>query len=204
MGAALPVVDLIYRRGRFEFSDSEQTATYLFCFSLALGFWAIQVLYARAFFAAGDSLTPMLASTIVTLAAFPIYALMFRMFSIVGLVIASDIAIILDTTVLALLLHRRQLVRLTEIGWKEIGKVAAVAGFAGLTAWGVSQAYPLHGDRRDDLVALGMISLAWGGSALLGIWVTGSQLLRYLKPARRNMSSLPSPGDSAPLNDAVA
>lgn len=204
MGAALPVVDLIYRRGRFEFSDSEQTATYLFCFSLALGFWAIQVLYARAFFAAGDSLTPMLASTIVTLAAFPIYALMFRMFSIVGLVIASDIAIILDTTVLALLLHRRQLVRLTEICWKEIGKVAAVAGFAGLTAWGVSQAYPLHGDRRDDLVALGMISLAWGGSALLGIWVTGSQLLRYLKPARRNMSSLPSPGDSAPLNDAVA
>jgi putative peptidoglycan lipid II flippase len=204
MGAALPVVDLIYRRGRFEFSDSEQTATYLFCFSLALGFWAIQVLYARAFFAAGDSLTPMLASTIVTLAAFPIYALMFRMFSIVGLVIASDIAIILDTSVLALLLHRRQLVRLTEICWKEIGKVAAVAAFAGLTAWGVSQAYPLHGDRRDDLVALGMISLAWGGSALLGIWVTGSQLLRYLKPVRRNMSSLPSPGDSAPLNDAVA
>jgi putative peptidoglycan lipid II flippase len=203
MAAALPVVDLVYRRGRFEFSDSQHTAVYLFCFSLALGFWAIQVLYARAFFAAGDSLTPMVASTIVTVAAFPIYAGMFKMFSIVGLVIASDIAIVLDTTVLAVLLHRRQLVPLTELCWGEIGKVVTVAGLAGLTAWGVLQAVPLHGSRKDDLVALGLISLAWGGTALLGIWLTGSQLLSYLKPARRSMSSLRSPQDPARLNNAV-
>jgi putative peptidoglycan lipid II flippase len=204
MAAALPVVDLVYRRGRFEFSDSQHTAVYLFCSSLALGFWAIQVLYARAFFATGDSLTPMVASTIVTVAAFPIYAAMFRLFSIVGLVIASDMAIVMDTTVLALLLHRRHLVPLTELYWGEIGKVVTVAGFAGLTAWGASQAIPLHGSRKDDLVALGLISLAWSGTALLGIWLTGSQLLDYLKPARRCVSSLPTEGDSAPLNDAIA
>ena len=201
MAAALPVVDLVYRRGRFQFSDSQQTAVYLLGFSLALGFWAIQVLYARAFFAAGNSLTPMVASTIVTVIAFPIYAVMFRMFSIVGLVIASDIAIVLDTTVLAVLLHRRHLVRLTELRWREIGKVVAVASLAGLTAWGVSQAIPLHGSRRDDLVALGLISLAWGGTALLGIWLTGSQLLDYVKRARWTVSSLRSPRDSAPLNE---
>jgi len=201
MAAALPVVDLVYRRGRFQFSDSQQTAVYLLGFSLALGFWAIQVLYARAFFAAGNSLTPMVASTIVTVIAFPIYAVMFRMFSIVGLVIASDIAIVLDTTVLAVLLHRRHLVRLTDLRWREIGKVMAVASLAGLTAWGASQAIPLHGSRKDDLVALGLISLAWGGTALLGIWLTGSQLLEYVKRARWTVSSLRSPRDSAPLNE---
>lgn len=200
MAAALPVVDLVYRRGRFQFSDSQQTAVYLLCFSLALGFWAIQVLYARAFFAAGDSLTPMVGSTIVTIIAFPIYAVMFRMFSIVGLVIASDIAIVLDTTVLAVLLHRRHLVPLNDLRWLEIGKVMAVASFAGLTAWGASQAIPLHGSRKDDLVALGLISLAWGGTALLGIWLTGSQLLEYVKRARWT-GSLRSPRDSAPLNE---
>ena len=200
MAAALPVVDLVYRRGRFQFSDSQQTAVYLLCFSLALGFWAIQVLYARAFFAAGNSLTPMVASTIVTVIAFPIYAVMFRMFSIVGLVIASDIAIVLDTTVLAVLLHRRHLVRLTELRWREIGKVMAVASFAGLTAWGASQAIPLHGSRKDDLMALGLISLVWGGTALLGIWLTGSQLLDYVKRVRW-AGSLRSPRDSAPLNE---
>jgi putative peptidoglycan lipid II flippase len=200
MAAALPVVDLVYRRGRFQFSDSQQTAVYLLCFSLALGFWAIQVLYARAFFAAGDSLTPMVASTIVTVIAFPIYAVMFRMFSILGLVIASDIAIVLDTTVLAVLLHRRRLVRLTDLRWREIGKVMAVASVAGLTAWGAAQAIPLHGSRKDDLLALGLISLAWGGSALLGIWLTGSQLLEYVKRARWRVS-LRSPRDAAPLNE---
>jgi len=128
---------------------------------------------------------------------------MFRMFSIVGLVIASDIAIVLDTIVLALLLHRRHLVRLTELCWVEIGKVVTVASLAGLTAWGVSQTVPLHGSRKDDLVALGLISLAWGATALLGIWLTDSQLLGYLKPPRGNWSSLPSPGDTAPLHDAV-
>ena len=200
MAAALPVVDLVYRRGRFQFSDSQQTAVYLLCFSLALGFWAIQVLYARAFFAAGNSLTPMVASTIVTIIAFPIYAVMFKMFSIVGLVVASDIAIVLDTTVLAVLLHRRHLVPLNDLRWREIGKVMAVASFAGLTAWGASQAIPLHGSRKDDLVALGLLSLAWVGTALLGIWLTGSQLLEYVKRARWT-GSLRSPRDSAPLNE---
>ena len=203
MAAALPVVDLVYRRGRFQFSDSQQTAVYLLCFSLALGFWAIQVLYARAFFAAGDSLTPMVGSTIVTIIAFPIYAVMFRMLSIVGLVIASDIAIVLDTTVLAVLLHRRHLVHLTELRWREIGKVIAVASFAGLTAWGASQAIPLHGSRKDDLVALGLISLVWGGTALLGVWLTGSQLLDYVKRARWT-APLRSPRNSTPLNDPIA
>jgi hypothetical protein len=146
----------------------------------------------------------MVGSTIVTVAAFPIYAVMFRMFSIVGLVIASDIAIVLDTTVLALLLHRRHLVRLSELCWREIGKVVTVAGLAGLAAWGASQAIPLRGSRKDDLVALALISLAWGGTALLGIWLTGSQLLDYLKPMRRRVSPLTTAGDSAPLNDAIA
>jgi len=143
----------------------------------------------------------MVASTIVTVIAFPIYAVMFRMFSVVGLVIASDIAIVLDTTVLAVLLHRRHLVHLTELRWREIGKVVAVASMAGLTAWGASLAIPLHGSRKDDLTALGLISLAWGGTALLGIWLTGSQLLEYVKRARWTVSSLRSPRDSAPLNE---
>ena len=203
VAAALPIVDLVYRRGRFHFSDSQHTALYLACFSLALGFWAIQVLYARAFFAAGDSLTPMIGSTAVTIVAFPLYWVMFRMFSIVGLVIASDIAIVLDTIVLAVLLHRRHLVQTTELCWGEIAKVAAVASVAGLSAWGASQATPLHGGRSDDLVALGLVSLTWAAIILIGIHLTGSQLLNYWKPGRRTLSSLPVPADSAPLNDAV-
>src|SRR3982075_1119932 len=53
MAAALPLIDLVYRRGRFLFSDPQPTAIYFFWFSLSLALWSAQGLYARAFYAAG-------------------------------------------------------------------------------------------------------------------------------------------------------
>src|ERR1039458_301027 len=55
--AALPLIDLVYRRGRFSFQDSRETAVYFFWFALSLALWSAQALYARAFYAAGDTLT---------------------------------------------------------------------------------------------------------------------------------------------------
>src|SRR5579871_553587 len=57
MVTALPLIDLVYRRGHFSFRDSQETAVYFFWFSLSLAFWSAQALYARAFYAAGDTLT---------------------------------------------------------------------------------------------------------------------------------------------------
>lgn len=71
MSAALPLVDLLYRRGRLTFFDSREIAIYFFLFSLSLAFWSAQALYARGFYAAGDTLTPMLASTLITVASIP-------------------------------------------------------------------------------------------------------------------------------------
>src|SRR6266581_2786538 len=73
MAAALPLIDLVYRRGQFLFSDSQQTAIYFFWFSLSLAFWSAQGLYARAFYAAGNTLTPMIACSLVTIASLAVY-----------------------------------------------------------------------------------------------------------------------------------
>jgi putative peptidoglycan lipid II flippase len=73
MAAALPVIDLVYRRGRFSFTDSRETAALFFWFSVSLVFWAAQGLYARAFYAAGNTLTPMLAGTMITMVSIPVY-----------------------------------------------------------------------------------------------------------------------------------
>src|ERR1700681_3010785 len=89
--AALPLIDLVYRRGHLHFSDSRITAVYFFWFSLSLAFWAAQGLYARAFYAAGNTLTPMIDSTVITIASLPIYSALYRAFSARGLVIASDL-----------------------------------------------------------------------------------------------------------------
>src|SRR5262249_55643038 len=115
--AALPLIDLVYRRGHLHFSDSQSTAVYFFCFSLSLAFWSAQGLYARAFYAAGNSLTPMIASTVITLASLPMYSALFRAFSTVGLVIASDLGIAANCLGVAFLLHRRGLVPASRLNW---------------------------------------------------------------------------------------
>src|SRR5207302_3231919 len=109
MVAALPLIDLVYRRGRFSFGDSQETAVYFFWFSLSLAFWAAQGLYARAFYAAGDTLTPMVACSLVTIASLAVYRALFHTLSVVGLAIASDIGIIANAVAAAILLHRRKL-----------------------------------------------------------------------------------------------
>src|SRR4029453_13922681 len=65
VAAPFPLVDLVYRRGLFHIADSKLTALYFYCFSLSLLFWAAQGLYARAFYAAGATLTPVLAGTLI-------------------------------------------------------------------------------------------------------------------------------------------
>src|SRR5215468_7366273 len=128
---ALPVLDLVYRRGHLQFADSQANAIYFFWFSLSLVFWSAQGLYARAFYAAGNTLTPMIASTVVTLASLPIYSVLYRQLSAIGLVIASDFGIAGNCLITAYLVHQRGLAPASGLDWKEIGKALLISFFAG-------------------------------------------------------------------------
>src|SRR5436305_3028277 len=103
--AAFPLIDLVYRRGRFLFTDTQTSSVYFFWFSLSLVLWSAQGLYARAFYAAGDTLTPMIAVSVITLASLPLYSILFRTLGVVGLAWASDIGIGINLLALAGLLH---------------------------------------------------------------------------------------------------
>ena len=174
--AALPLIDLVYRRGHLHFSDSQTTAIYFFWFSLSLAFWSAQGLYARAFYAAGNTLTPMIASTVITIASLPIYSALYHAFSARGLVIASDIGIAANCIGVAFLLNRRGLVPLGGLQWKEIGKALLVSIVSGFLAWEATRLFNLTGSRVADLEALALISLVWTGAVVLGLWITQSKL----------------------------
>ncbi len=175
MVTALPLIDLVYRRGRFTFHDSQETAVYFFWFSLSLAFWSAQSLYARAFYAAGNTLTPMIASSIVTAASLPMYAALYRTFSILGLPIASDLGIVANTLVIAGLLHQRKLVPANELPWLEIGKATIVAAVAGFVGYRVA-AFVTPGGRIADLETLLLATLTWAATVALGLRITGSKL----------------------------
>src|SRR5689334_9798602 len=176
MAAALPLIDLVYRRGRFQFFDSQETAQYFFWFSLSLALWAAQGLYARAYYAAGDTLTPMIASTLITVASLPVYATLYHSLSTTGLAIASDVGIVANTIALAILLNRRKVIRFLDLDWKELSKSAGTALVAGLLAHAVGKIVPVQGSRTADLYALVLITLTWAAASAVGLWLTRSTL----------------------------
>jgi putative peptidoglycan lipid II flippase len=184
MAASLPITDLAMRRGLFTFRDSQETAGFLYWFAISLAFWAAQAIYSRGFYSASDTWTPMIAGTIVTGVLIPVYYALFHAMSSTGLVIASDIGIATHTVVLAVLLHRRQLVRLNHLPWGELAKAFATAVVAGLLALKAGASIPLH-DRLSDIESFLLASVTWLAAVLIGLWITKSGLLQALRRRRR-------------------
>jgi len=194
MVAALPLIDLVYRRGKFLFADSQTSAIYFFWFSLSLVLWSAQGLYARAFYAAGDTLTPMTAVTVITVGSLPIYAFLFHTFGVVGLAWASDIGIGLNLIALAGLLNYKGLVSLGGMRWKELGKSLLTAIIAAAISFEVAKVVPVsgsgRGSRLGDVMQLALVSLTWAAAAAAGLWLLKSELPRDLR--RRRATAYPA------------
>ncbi len=190
MAIAIPLIDLVYRRGHFTFTDSQSTAIYFFWFSLSLALWSSQALYARAFYASGNTLTPMIATSLITLASLPIYAFLFRTLSVTGLAIASDIGIAANVLAVAALLHFRGMVPFGGLNWKELGKSAIVGAAAGGLSYEVMRVIALDGTRRADLLAFVLGTLTWGAAVAGGLWVLRSELPADLR--RKKSTPLPN------------
>jgi putative peptidoglycan lipid II flippase len=175
VGLAFPAIDLVFRGGLFHRNSAQEMALYFAIFSISLCFWSAQTLYARAFYAAGNTLAPMVAGTIVVLVSLPIYWSLYRVKGAAGLAIASDIGIGIQTLTLAILLHRRKMVALSGLEYKELGRsvLAAVAGFGAIYV--VRLVMPASGRLRNLLLLL-IATVVWVGVSAAVLKATGSEL----------------------------
>jgi putative peptidoglycan lipid II flippase len=182
---AQPIVGLIFGGGRFTPKDVRQTALFFALYALSLFLWSAQAIYARSFYAAGITWLPMLASTIITLVAFPLYGLGYRWHGAAGLAIASDLGVALQAISLALLLHRRRMVSLASLDYIEMGRclLAAVVSGVGvgvLFSWlggALHQAMPGR-THWIDLAVLAGGTLLWLAVVKWVLEWTGSALPR--------------------------
>ncbi len=162
---SLPLIQFVYRHGAFNALDARRTALYFAVFALSLVCWSVQNLYARAFYASGNTLIPMVAGTLVTLAAIPIYIVLSHHWTALGLAIASDIGITLHTLVLAFLLKSRRLLGFSS-RWRQLPRLLLLAVAAGGGAAVVSHwLFPRPGGAFQALLALAAGTLVWGGIA---------------------------------------
>jgi putative peptidoglycan lipid II flippase len=130
-----PIVGLIFGGGRFTSDDVTSTSHYLALYALSLLFWSAQAIYARSFYAAGVTWLPMLASTAIMLAAFPLYGLCYHHYGTAGLAVASDLGIALQAVTLAILLHQRRMVSLASLDFVEMGRCLLASVTAGTVTW---------------------------------------------------------------------
>jgi putative peptidoglycan lipid II flippase len=188
---AAPLVELIFLSARFTTTDARECAAYFAIFSVALFLWSAQAIYARAFYAAGNTLVPMLASTVVTVVSWPLYAGLFHASGPMGLAVASDLGIALQTLTIAVLLHQRRMVSLASLDYAELGRclLAAVASGAGVWAavWGMNGIFGYIGWRRlpaqirwTDLAVLLAGTALWAVVTTLVLEKTGSALPRVM------------------------
>jgi putative peptidoglycan lipid II flippase len=170
---AAPMVELLFLGRRFSSGDARECAGYFAVFSVSIFLWSAQAIYSRAFYAAGNTLTPMAAGTVVTLVSLPIYALLYRWYGALGLAIASDLGIALQTGSIAVLLHLRRMVSLADLDYAEMGRclLAALAGgaVAWLVVWGLgSVPGTLWGSLRPAQIRWTDLTLLVFGTA---VWV---------------------------------
>jgi putative peptidoglycan lipid II flippase len=182
---AVPLVELLISGGRFSLGDARECASYFAVFSASLFLWSAQAIYSRAFYATGNTLIPMVASTLVTLLSLPIYYLLFHRYGAIGLAVASDLGIAMQTVVLAVLLHLRRMVSLAGLDYAELGRclMAAMTGgtIVGFAAWWLGgmahKAIPGH-VYWIDLAVLAVGMAMWTAIAKVVLEMTGSALPR--------------------------
>jgi putative peptidoglycan lipid II flippase len=187
---AAPVVDL-FRGGRFTQADASMTAHYFRIFAFSLALWSAQGIYARAFYAARNTLTPAISGTIVTLCSIPLYALLFHHVGVPGLAIASDFGIIAHTVALAVLLHRERLVSIANLEWAEMGKalLAAVIAYDAVSIIMQTDYVRHFRGHGADLCLIGAGSLLWAALCYGALQLSGSGLMQQILRRRSKVAA---------------
>ena len=189
MLALAPSLMDIFRGGRFNSTDVAGMRQLFSIFAVTLAVWAVQGIYARAFYAASDMRTPAIATTTIVVLSAPLYWALFHWLGMVGLAVASDIGIFAQTVVLAVLLHKKRLVSLKHLEWGELTRAAIAAGVAFVATVVAVHFMPPRATHERDLLRVAAGSVVWATAAIGTLFMTGSklptQILRRSKPAPR-------------------
>jgi putative peptidoglycan lipid II flippase len=169
------LMDLL-RGGKFKRADSDTIAQLFIILSITLALWAVQGIYARAFYAASDTKTPMITGTIITVLSIPMYWGLFHARGLTGLAIASDVGILVQTISLAVLLHRKRLVSLAHLEFGELGRALLAALVAYVATATATHYLPPVSSHAKDCVTIAVASIVWAVVAGLTLIATGSKL----------------------------
>lgn len=180
MIALAPWLMDLFRGGKFKRADAAATTQLFVILAITLAIWAVQGIYARAFYAASDTKTPAITGTLITVLSIPMYWALFHARGLTGLAIASDIGIFVQTASLAILLNRKRLVSFADLEFGELARALAAALVAFAATAAAAHFLPPVSTHARDVVTIAAASVVWAAAAALTLLATGSQLPRQI------------------------
>jgi putative peptidoglycan lipid II flippase len=166
----------LFRGGKFNRADATSITQLFTILAITLALWAVQGIYARAFYAASDTQTPAITSTLITVLSAPMYYVLFHAMGLRGLAIASDIGILAQTAMLAILLHRKRLVSFAHLEFGELTRAVLAAIIAYAATATAAHFLPPVSTHLRDVITIAAASIAWVTAAALTLLATGSKL----------------------------
>jgi putative peptidoglycan lipid II flippase len=192
MGLAQPVVNVLLRGGALHQRDATLIAMYFTVFAVSLLCWSAQSIYFRAFCAAGNTLTPMIASSLIVITSVPMYSALYRTHGALGLAMASNIGILAQTLAMAVLLDRNGLVRLGGLEWGELGRALAASAASLGALLGLRHVLPPQGGLVANAAYLLAGTVVWIAVSWLLLGLMGSRLPHLLLSRLRRRKTPPA------------
>ena len=135
MALAEPIVRLLFERGKFDATSTDQSALALMCLAPGLVAFSVVNVLARAFYALGDTRTPMKTSVFCLLLNLLLAGMLVWRYKQAGLGIANTVTSLVNVGLLLYAL-RRKLKKLEMTSLRaELLPLALAGTVAGLIAW---------------------------------------------------------------------
>jgi putative peptidoglycan lipid II flippase len=106
---AEPIISVLYQHGKYNYHDAVTTASALRFYSVGIFAWSAQAILTRSFYAIGDSRTPVISGTIMTIVfiLLNLFVIHFTSWDIAGLAAMTSIAATFHGIVMLVILNMR-------------------------------------------------------------------------------------------------
>jgi len=131
-----PIVRVLFQHGRFGSGDTHAMAPLLALFAVGMPFFSVVSLTTRAFYASKDTSTPVKIATVSFVINVSLSWILKDVLGALGLVLASTVAIVVQTVLMQALLARRLPGMSFGDVWRTLGKVALGTSLMGALVWG--------------------------------------------------------------------
>ncbi len=164
IATAVPTMGFIFEGGSFAHSDTIASAPLLQLMLLAVPFWGVQMVLGRGFYSLGDTLTPALCGTVVTVVSLPIFYWCLP-WGTMGIAVVSLLGVVAYITLIMYVWYKRQGAAAFEGLLTIVWQGSFLSLVAGVVAYVVSEKILLVGSQWPSIwpyvLALGTSFLAF-------------------------------------------